>query len=205
MIDILIVNNNVKNSLELMNFLHYKRLDIRIYAIISNLQELDTILRENRKISIILTNEKNSIQKNHKGVDIILINKYRNMTDILEKVEILIEKNNMIDSTKAKIINEIRYLGYNISHEGTKYLIDTIEYIMNNKEVNNLTKQVYPIIASKYKKTVHNVNCSISRETREMYLSNKIDKLKEYFIYDEDIKPNVKTVIYTVLSRINQI
>ncbi len=63
-------------------------------------------------------------------------------------------------------------------------------------------KSVYPIIASRYNKSVHNIKCSIVRETNEMYLACKLDTLKNYFHYCEDTKPKVKTVINTILNKL---
>ncbi len=138
-----------------------------------------------------------------------VIDKTSSLSDIIENINELVEyKETLKHSTciKNKIILELVSLGYNISHNGTLYLVDTILYIYNNKDkdidIDNLTKNIYPIIANKYKKSVHNIKCSIVRETNEMYTNCKIEKLKKYFYYSDDIKPNVKTVINTIINRI---
>ncbi len=118
---------------------------------------------------------------------------------INHKAEVKLERN-----IKNRITEELIYLGYNISHNGTLYLIETIYYIYNNKNkhLDNLTKSVYPIIASRFNKSVHNIKCSIERENTEMYLTCRVDVLKKYFYYDEDTKPNVKTIINTIINKI---
>ena len=119
------------------------------------------------------------------------INKTSTIQEIISRIEELI------------ITNELLYLGYNISHKGTSYLFQVIRYIKLNPkyEVDNLSKNVYPIIAKYYNEKVHNIKCYIQRETAEMYANCDIDKLKRYFKYTEDYKPNVKEVIYIVETK----
>lgn len=83
-------------------------------------------------------------------------------------------------------------------------MIDAINYIQSNpnKYLDNLKKDVYPIIASHSNESVHNIKCYIHRETNEMYVRCESKKLQKYFAYDEDMKPNVKTVINTIINKI---
>lgn len=106
---------------------------------------------------------------------------------------------------KNKIIKEVAYLGYNISYQGTQYLIDCIEIIAQRYEWNicNLEKDVYPIISKKYQKSIHNIKCSICRATDNMYFDCEINKLKKYFCLSTDTKPKVKTVINTIIRKIS--
>lgn len=136
-----------------------------------------------------------------------VIYKTLNLSDIVDNINDLIEYKE-IEKIKTqienKIINELVHLRYDISHNGTVYLIDTIKYMYfnRNKYLENLTKNVYPLIAKQHHKSVHNIKCSIERETREMYYTCKLEVLKKYFNYYDDNKPNVKTVINTVISKI---
>lgn len=50
------------------------------------------------------------------------------------------------------IKEELNYLGYNPKYYGTKYLEEVIYILYNNENINNLQKEVYPIIARKYNK-----------------------------------------------------
>lgn len=54
--------------------------------------------------------------------------------------------NNSILSNK--INEELKYIGYNLSYNGTKYLSECIALIYNNYDnCDNLTKSVYPILS----------------------------------------------------------
>lgn len=120
---------------------------------------------------------------------------------INEKKEQIINKN-----YQRLITNELLYLGYNISHKGTQYLIKVINYIaLNpNKELENLEKNVYPQIAKIYNSSVHNIKCRINSATTTMYYNCEIEKLKKYFNFYIDTKPRIKTIITTVLNKILQ-
>ena len=101
------------------------------------------------------------------------------------------ELNRIDEKFESKIKEEILYLGYNISHKGTMYLIDTIKYIgetKDNEQVNNLKKEIYPYIALINKTTIH---CEAGR-------------LKDYFKFQELRKPSIKTVIQTILYKIEK-
>lgn len=136
-----------------------------------------------------------------------IISKLTSAPLIMSKINELIaskEDENKEKETKKKIVNELLYLGYDISHKGTLYLIDTINYIQNNpdKYLDNLKKDVYPVVASHNNESAHNIKCYINRETTEMYFRCESKKLQKYFSYVEDTKPNVKTVINTILNKI---
>lgn len=105
---------------------------------------------------------------------------------------------------EKKIINELLYLGYNFSYKGTTYLLESIKFIALHpyQNTDKLEKNVYPIIANLYKDTVHNVKSNINRANNAMYYECKIEKMKEYFWLDRDIKPKVKFVINTILNKI---
>lgn len=66
----------------------------------------------------------------------------------------------------------------------------------------NLQKDIYPIIAKIFNKTPHNIKCNINNATESMYYNCDINVLKEYFYFTDDRKPTTKTVIYTVLNKI---
>ena len=111
-----------------------------------------------------------------------IINKTSTIQEIISRIEELIinkTKKEQEKRIKNKITNELLYLGYNISHKGTSYLVQVIRYIKLNPkyEVDNLSKNVYPIIAKYYNEKVHNIKCYIQRETAEMYANCDIDKL----------------------------
>ena len=137
-----------------------------------------------------------------------VIMKTNNIDTIILQINSLIkskeeEKNKK--KIKNMIINELLYLGFDISHKGTQYLIKTIEYIFLNsdKDLEKLEKYVYPKIAIQYDNSVHNIKCNINRANNAMYYECEIEKLKRYFKFDRDTKPKVKTVINTIINKIS--
>ncbi|MBQ9297795.1 MAG: response regulator [Clostridia bacterium] len=102
-----------------------------------------------------------------------------------------------------KIKSELLYLGYDISHKGTIYLLEAIQYISNlsGYELGNLKKDIYPYIAEINRTSIHNVKCNIARATENMYYNCDANRLKEYFKLQEVKKPNIKTIIQTILYR----
>lgn len=106
----------------------------------------------------------------------------------------------------AKINKELEYIGYNMSYTGTKYLSECIALIYSNHDYSeNLNKNIYPVIAKKYNKTVNNVKCSITCATTSMFYDCDETRLKNYFNFYTIIKPKPKVVIYTILNKIYNI
>ena len=131
-----------------------------------------------------------------------------NTSEIIQHIQKLIEykiENKVPKVIRKKIVNEINYLGYKASYKGTHYLIETIYNILadSNKHIDNLKKDVYPNVARMYNESVNNIKSNINRATEEMYCNCKSERLKEYFLYYEDIKPSVKTVIFTIINKIS--
>ena len=136
-----------------------------------------------------------------------VISKTTDSEQIIRRINELVDfKESKKNSRKLKkeIIQELLYLGYDISHKGTKYLIKSIEYIASNpdKDLDNLEKSVYSKLSKIYNDSVHNIKCNINRATTAMYYECKIERLKDYFKFDNDAKPKVKTVINTIINKI---
>lgn len=106
---------------------------------------------------------------------------------------------------KNKIIEELQYLEYDLSYKGTQYLIETIYYMIEHNyiEIDNLSKEIYPILAKKYNTSVHNIKCNINTATTCMYYECNVNKLKDYFKFCYETKPKTKTVVYTILNKIS--
>lgn len=128
----------------------------------------------------------------------------------LSMSELLIEINKLLNAKKLslnnlrqRITNEVTFLGYNISHKGTINIIDTIYYIYTHPAIySSFKNEIYPIIAFHYKDSCHNVKCNMTRATEEMYCNCDLTILKKYFSYFDDIKPTVKTVVYTIINKL---
>ncbi len=139
-----------------------------------------------------------SVLSKNSGFDKILyeLNKILKLKDEIKNKKI----------TKEKIIKELLFLGYDFSFKGTKYLIEVIEYIAVNsmQELYNLESQVYSEISLTYKVSIHSIKCNIYRATTEMYYRCEAEKLKQYFHLDKDEKPKTKTIINTIIYKINK-
>ena len=104
----------------------------------------------------IVKNIQDSMRKKYENSIIIVsgvLNNIEEFNEIVHRISLVVEEKNKILYRDA-ILNEMRYLYYNFSRKGTKYIIEGIEIIANNKEdIINLKKDLYPIIARKYNTT----------------------------------------------------
>lgn len=232
MVNILISDDNIYYATYLMNYINDKNKNVRVIGIVKN--ELETIKKiENNDIDIILLNLTmpfevlNKIKQNRRLSNSCIVISGNN-SDVCKisnnAIYKTLSRNEKIDSIakeinelviykekincEIKIENKIRYelafLGYNLSHNGTTYIIEAIKYIKFNpdKELEKLEKTIYPIISKKYKKSVNTIKCSINRATTYMYCQCEIERLKNYFHFCIDKKPNIKTIIMTIINKI---
>lgn len=208
------VCNIAKNGKETIEILNNKNnidvilLDYKM-PFYNGQQILDKIIDKDKYTdSIIISGEIESVIK-LKKCEMIHSIAYKTIgiDEILKKINKLLEDKELLKTDnlyRKKVENEILFLGYNISHKGTQYLIRAIEYIASNpnKELDKLERDVYPKIATLYNDSVHNVKCRINRSTTEMYYNCEVEKLKKYFNFSIDTKPRVKTIINTILNKI---
>ena len=129
-------------------------------------------------------------------------------TDLLmKKINNLVKEKNVIQkdvNLDKKILNELLKLGYNKTHLGTNYIKDCIkiDLIKYHGEAENITKQIYPILSAKYKKPIFSIKNNIIKATDYMYNEGEMNKTMQYFKFDFDCKPTLKTVIKTVLENV---
>lgn len=171
---------------------------------------LKKITNKNRynKSIIIISGENDLMQKlSDNSMIYSIINKISGMENIALKINEIINfkenKTNNLD-LRGAIINELLYLGYDISHKGTRYLIKVIEYVAQNPQmdIENLNKYIYPIISKQSNTTTNNIKCSINRANNSMYYECEAEKLKRYFKFSKDAKPNTKIIITTIINKI---
>lgn len=178
--------------------------------IYNGIEVLEKIENKDKYIDscIIISGEIESVIK-MRQCDLVhsILFKTLSMEDIKNRIMQLVEykedirKNEDIDK---RILNELLFLNYNISLKGTKYLIETIKHVYNNRDyLDNLEKFVYPNVAQKYNEKLCNIKCRIGKATMLMYYNCEIEKLKIYFNLDVDIKPKLKTVIETIVRKIS--
>lgn len=201
------------NGKEVLNTLNNEEIDVILLDIFmpicNGLEILDKLSDNQRKkfekSIIVISGESKFIPKlidNPLIFDYII--KGTEINNIIEKISKLIESKN-IETKKNLIVNELKKIGYNTNYKGTVYLANTILELYFNKDAytDNLERTIYPIIAKMFNKTPHNIKCNINNATEAMYYNCDINVLKEYFCFVDDKKPTTKTVIYTILNKIN--
>ncbi len=216
-------NNNIKvisiaeNGKKALNILNSRQdidiilLDLKMPICTGN--ELISSLGNNDRYNnsiIVISGEIENIRQLHTSNMIYsILYKSIDMNGIIYKINELVKvknTNKKESRIKDKIINEVLELNYDISNVGTQYLINAIEYIlinMPNKEFNKLQTEVYPFVAKFNSTSVHNVKNNIVRATNKMYYQCEIEKLKKYFCYSNDIKPDTRTVIRTIINKVS--
>lgn len=182
---------------EVNNVDNFADIDLYIFHIsnISNKKSFETIQKFLNSDSVILILENTDIKFNDK-IDYILRNKNLKY-DITLLNDIINQKNNTFH-IKNKIQNELNVLGYNTLYIGTTYITEAI-YLLYNYETTNaiLEKDVYPIIAKKYKKSVNNIKCNIINATNTMYYDCNEETLDNYL--KSPFKPGSKKVMAIVI------
>ena len=121
---------------------------------------------------------------------------------ILEEIDkvIINKKNSLI---YKKITEELKYLGYNLNHNGTTYLAQAIYeiYLRGENYNGNLKQEIYPKLAKCFHTSTNNIKCSIIKATK--YMTNYCTpSILEIFFGGE--KPTPKIVIDIVYSQITK-
>lgn len=204
-----------KNGKETLEFLNLKN-DIDVVLLdyqmpfYNGIQILEKIKNKSKYFGsiIIISGELDSIAQLQKSEMIhSVIFKTTSMERIIKRINELFEykeENKRINMMNNNIVNELLYLGYDISHKGTQYLIKVIEHIIINPEM-ELEKldKIYSQISTTYNTSPSNIKCRINKATTEMYYNCQVEKLTKYFHFDIDIKPKVRTVINTIINKIS--
>lgn len=203
------ITKTVDETLEILN--NFNNIDIILMdynLYVSNDKVFQKIRNKNKYESscILMTNEETiNNEVNDNMIYSVTNNLQENIKDIFEKLLNHKYKIKKIDNLKSKIINELTYLGYDFSYKGTHYLIKAIEYIAINshKDIDNLERDVYPILSTLYNNSIHNIKCNINRANNIMYCECEMEKLQKYFSFHIDSKPKIKTVINTIINKIS--
>lgn len=197
---------NEKNKIDIII------LDLKIPRIngIEILKKLEINKKDKYKNSIIILSGQNdmlAMVRNNKFI-YSYINKIDGFKEVLNEINNLIKaKIDDEDIIEQKILNELKYLKYNDKLIGTKYLLESISILAKNPQLNtdNLRKNVFPIIAIKYKKTIQNIKSNINNATILMNCDCEKEIIMEYFKFTNtsaEAKP--KQVINTILDKIKK-
>ena len=183
---------------------------------------LDSVYNKNTESELIKYIEKNNLYQYKKSI-IVKTNKLKHKLndkfnqyvlsyiDNIEEIEYVLElitnkeiKKINLEQVKKQIHKELNEINYNYSYKGTKYLEETILeiYKKNLAFEGNLEKEIYPIIANKYKKKIETIYGNIKFATNHMLLECKEEKLIEYLGYDFYEKPKIKEIIYKILNNL---
>lgn len=240
MLKMLVIEDNVIQCKQLVNFISSISLDIKLYSmsfcgnealeIIKNelvdMIFLDLVLPDISGLEILQFIENNHLEKYKQSVIIVSgnVNLYPDLINnpyiysIIPKPvkwsilsnclnEFIAEKESLVNEyyIKSKIYEELEYLCYNLSHIGTTYLCECIFllYFSDNYD-DNLSKNIYPIVAKKYGTTPNNIKCNIFQATNISYYECEENKLKSYFYNFLHSKPKTKDVISEVLKHLNK-
>lgn len=185
-------------------------LEMPIYNGIDILNYLEKEDKEKYKNSIIVISAESELIAKLKNQEYIycIINKLTSISSVIKIISELVNQKNEIKKElliKIQVIKELQYLNYNLSHKGTKYLIDIILLLYdkyNHYDNLNFEEIVYPAISIKYGKSISTIKSNINKSNDFMYKVCKRDKLKEYFKFQDDTKPTVKIVVYTIVNKI---
>ena len=206
------ITNSLSDGIDLLNTgiidITIINLDCTFEEITNSFNQLSKSYAEKYKKSIIILSNKIS-ESDTTDLVASVLNDDEDISKIYLKTSEIVQnkfyKINKVDLL-AKINKELEFIGYNMSYTGTKYLSECIALIYANQDYSeNLNKNIYPIIAKKYNKTINNVKCSITCATTSMFYDCDETRLKNYFNFYTIIKPKPKVVIYTILNKIHNI
>lgn len=224
--DILLIRKNITKSISIMNKINLINSNIRILKIITNTNECLDIIKQTTIDAIIIDYEI------FKEINIIEFSKLENSIKF-----IIVISNNLIHTTQRKcffctedninktiskliqqdltnenkikefISEELKYLGYNLSYKGSKYLLECIYYIYehSDKYDEDNYSEVYTIIAKKYNTSINTLKCNITRATSIMFFECEESKLKSYLGTCSLPKTGSRIIIYTILNKLNKL
>lgn len=225
MTEILLMKEKIIDSINLVNTINALSPNIRIYKIISNLDECLSIV-EKHSIDLLLIEynlfidlniiDYTKIDKNVKHIIVLAKNDnnkinskyiFSNNENLLTNINKVLKLNINNKNDKKFIFEELKYLGYNPAYYGTKYLVECIYYIYKNYGIydENSIAEVYPIIAKKYNKTVNNIKCNITRATSIMFCECEEEKLKEYLGMCTLPKTGSRVIIQTIINKLHRL
>lgn len=165
--------------------------------------------RNEYKHSILFLSNDKKLNKNLKSHDMIFdtFSSTEPISTIISSLKKLVnskQENSKTTNIKNKIINELQTIGYNLSHNGTHYIAESVLLIATlNYNSENLSKNIYPKVSQIYNKSLNNVKTNIITATDAAY--KNIDKitLKKYLRIPDNVKPTAKMVINVILQKLN--
>ena len=227
MSNLLIYEKDIHNCKKIVNLISNMNFDIKIYSIVTEVFEIEQIIKKSKVDLIIL----DCLNEDHPDINfitqfitvtdfnipiIVLTNSSRICQTFIEKNIIAIDNfdllcssidflllNSPTNTLKSVIAKELDYLCFNPNHVGTQYLIDVISLIYQEYSfINNLTKFVYPKISKKYAISINTLKCDIFQSTLHSYINCEEIKLKNYLNNSCIEKPSAKSYINSIIHHI---
>ena len=113
-----------------------------------------------------------------------------------------------METLEEKVKKLLLSLKFDFKYVGTTYLLESILLCLDNSDLylcENLTKNVFSVLAKKYHSTPNNIKWSISRTITHLYDAANItdkQKLSKFFKLEPTQKPTTKLIICTILNKI---
>ncbi len=158
-----------------------------------------------KSIIILYKDEQNLIDKKFEKYIFKYIKK-TNRTDLISSLRTLsyIKENNYNEIIlEIKIKKILKKIGFNLTHTGTKYLIDAIKYLHINNIENVKLNDIYCYLGKKYNKSQNTIKGNIRKSTEYMYKHYNRGALIDFFDYLELVElPTPSEIIFTILEKI---
>ena len=136
--------------------------------------------------------------------------KTSDITFIEEKINKIISKID-VNKTKFEIINTFGKLKFNLSRIGTRFLIESILYSYETKDLKlyrNLEKNLYPEISKRNHTTTSNLKWVIIKSINEMYdrnyIENSLESVCNFFYFTNSLKPTAKVILTRMLVKLEE-
>ena len=213
---VLLITNEVKTITILTNYINLNIKNI-IILVANDIKSAKLILSEHT-INVIICDSKIyniNYQKHFAFIPILLIHNLNNAYSpqnlkcfSIDNLSVLSSylQNFMVLSTNIKDSKDLIYkhlmqIGFNIKHNGTKYIAESIILLKYYCKVDYM-KDIYSIIARKHNTTSNNIKSNILKSINYMYCETDFSVIQKYFSLIDDIKPTPKQIILTVLKNI---
>lgn len=166
--------------------------------------QINEVINNNQYIDIFLS----IIETNNNKID-IKVSTNPNQTKVIKDIIEYINDNNIIsiEPTESIITKLLHDLGLPSNIKGYDYIKEGIIISYNNPHNISFTRDVYPIIANKYKSTSKNVERAIRHAIDISWNRGNWDLMEEIFGYSinqEKAKPTNKEYILTIVDNLKQ-
>lgn len=163
-------------------------------------------LEEYKKSIIVYCSEKLELNKKEKEYVLEYYAEPINYIQLEKSINYYyLEREKNKDLIIRKIYQELKGLNFKLSYHGTQYLADCIYeiYIRKNKLNLNLVKDIYPIIAQKYDKSINTIHNNIKNSINAMYYDCDEKMLIKYFECHNIIeRPRPKELMFKISKNI---